>query len=295
MTAHLHLHLEPEVRKRLHMGDAPAQFGDADAFFRSHSLQNPDRPSVNGRELRTYIQEVEVEQREQGVRYVELRLSPRRFLEDGMTWPQFFQVTSEALRSTVDPIIRGILLINRDSTPQFVSEFEGVVAEGVPPEFVGVDLAGDERAQSDSRPFQRFFAGARTAGLGATVHAGEFGDHDSVWQAIEVLGAQRIGHGLAAVDHAALLARLASDQVLIEVSLTSSAVLGSARRFSRHPVSAMLDAGVPISFNTDVPLHTGASLSNERNAARDLLGVDDRLFDEVQRLALSHAFARADV
>ncbi|MFD4725551.1 hypothetical protein ACFWNW_10790 [Streptomyces seoulensis] len=287
---HLHLHLEPEERKRRELGMPGRDFGDRHLFFEAHRVDRADAVPVAGRDLRRFLAEVHAEQREQGVDHVELRLSPRRFLRDGMTWREFTGTVQDCLAPLCDPVVRAVLLVNRDSPAPFVAMVTERLAE-LPPVFTGVDLAGDEIPHPDVRPAVPLFRAAAEAGLGRTVHAGEFGPEEHIWRALDLLGAQRIGHGVSAATSSALLRRMARDGILLEVSLTSNTALGAVPGPATHPLPAFLEAGVPVSFNSDVPLHTGRTLDDELRLAADVLGVTPEVIRDLQARAAGHRFS----
>jgi adenosine deaminase len=289
MIPHLHLHLEPG--ERIAARPSPSKTGAGRAeFFRAHSLTAGRQP-VTTADVRRFIADLHQEQRREGVDYVEVRLSPRRMLSDGWTWQQFVSTCDQALRSTTQPVVRGILLVNRDSPASFVRWLTAAVAKGLPQTFVGVDLAGDEQAHPDVSGFAALIDAGRAHDLGVTVHAGEFGGPEHIWRAIDVLGATRIGHGVSAVCSDALVARLARDEILVEVSLTSNRHLGALPDGLRHPAFDLHSAGVPICFNTDVPRHTGACMADEVALAAEALGTQTVI--AVQSGAARHAFHRS--
>jgi adenosine deaminase len=115
---------------------------------------------------------------------------------------------------------------------------------------VGFDIAGPERG-NPPRLFRSAYEIARLGRLGLTVHAGEDAPAEYVWQAIDELGAQRVGHGCAAVTDAALVKRLAQDRILVECCLSSNFHTGAVKRGERHPIFALLEAGVPVSICCD--------------------------------------------
>jgi adenosine deaminase len=132
--------------------------------------------------------------------------------------------------------------------------------------------------------------GINAAGLGVTVHAGEFGDSGNVWRALDQLGANRIGHGVSVVGCRQLARRLQQDQVLIEVSVTSNVALGAVPAPGSHPLPWLLEQGIPLSLNTDVPLHTGTELAAERQQAVRLIGGDWHVIDALEASARRHRF-----
>ena len=115
---------------------------------------------------------------------------------------------------------------------------------------VGFDLAGPERG-NPPRLFRSAFEVARLGRLGLTAHAGEDAPVDYVWQAVDELGVDRIGHGCAAVQDPELLKRLARDRIAVEVCLSSNYHTGAVKRGGRHPLQAFLEAGVPVALCCD--------------------------------------------
>ena len=115
---------------------------------------------------------------------------------------------------------------------------------------VGFDIAGPERG-NPPHLFASAYQIAQRGRLGLTVHAGEDGPPEYVWQAIDELGATRVGHGCAAVNDPALLRRLARDRILVECCLTSNRHTGAVPSGARHPIFALLDAGVPVAICCD--------------------------------------------
>jgi adenosine deaminase len=115
---------------------------------------------------------------------------------------------------------------------------------------VGFDIAGPERG-NPPRLFKSAYEIARLGKLGLTVHAGEDAPASYVWDAVDALGANRIGHGCSAAGDPDLLRRLARDKVVVECCLSSNYGSGAVRRGSRHPIFAFLDAGVPVAICCD--------------------------------------------
>jgi adenosine deaminase len=124
---------------------------------------------------------------------------------------------------------------------------------------VGFDIAGPERG-NPPRLFREAFDIARKGGLGLTVHAGEAAGPDYVWQAIDELGAERIGHACSAVTDRALLRRLAKDRICIECCPSSNYQTGAVAKGTPHPILRFLEAGVPVALCTD---NTVVSATNQ--------------------------------
>jgi adenosine deaminase len=130
--------------------------------------------------------------------------------------------------------------------------------------------------------FAGVFETARAAGLRAVAHAGEEGPADYVWQALDVLGAERIDHGIRALDDPALVRRLARDATPLTVCPLSSVALAVVPRIEQLPLRAMLDAGLAVTINSDDPAYFGGYLDDNVEAARAAFGLSD---DEVAALA----------
>lgn len=293
MIPHLHLHLEPEERKRRTVGGIGQASWTAPTFFADHQLDKPGRLVLAIDDIIRFVRDVWRENQAHDVGYIELRISPRRFISDGLHWPTIVTMLAAAAFELSDPTLRFVLLINRDSPRSFIEEMTGLVQADLPPAFVGLDLAGDEQAYPDVARFVDLFDRSRRAGLGVSVHAGEFARSAvGVWDAIEKLGATRIGHGLAAASDRRLMARMTRDQILAEVSISSNLSLGAVRANEEHPVVRMAEAGVPVCFNTDIPLLTGATMRSEMVQASHALGVDLADVCRLQSDAMKHAFKR---
>ncbi len=127
---------------------------------------------------------------------------------------------------------------------------------------VGVDLAGDE-ANYPPTLFIRAMALARDAGLGITVHAGEFAGPASIWTSLYHLGAHRIGHGIRAVEDRELLAYLREKQITLEICPSSNLRLGLSSALTSHPLRQLLDSEVPVTINDDDPLLLETDISHE--------------------------------
>jgi adenosine deaminase len=292
----LHLHLETSLRLRRlaerraeDNGQGPAALiADPARFVGYDRLRRLRYASRAGRiadalytpeNIETITYELLQEAAADGLRYVEVRvggrrgftlLGPRRMLE---------AMAAARERAAADMGIRSGFLITivRERGPE---EAEARVRDAIacrPCGVVGVDLAGDEENYPPAL-FARALAVARDGGLGITAHAGEFAGPSSVWTAIYQLGARRIGHGIRAVEDLALLDYLREHGVTLEICPTSNIRLGLAASLSGHPLRRLIDAGVPVTINSDDPLLLGTDLSREmEHVARALELTEDQL------------------
>lgn len=155
-----------------------------------------------------------------------------------------------------------------------------------------LDLAGDELGFPGSL-FLSHFNRARDAGWHITVHAGEAAGPESIWQAIRELGAERIGHGVKAIDDPALVAFLAEQRIGIESCLTSNIQTSTVASLARHPLKAFLEQGVLASINTDDPAVQGVDIGHEYNVAAPAAGLSPDQIRQAQINGLEIAFLSA--
>jgi adenosine deaminase len=132
---------------------------------------------------------------------------------------------------------------------------------------VGLDLSGDED-KYPNRSFIEFANIAKDLNVPLTVHAGETGRPESIWEAVDLLNAARIGHGIAAHKDKALMQKLAESNIPVEVCFTSNYLLGVVAPDSEHPFRALNEAGVCVTVNTDDPI-----LFNETTLSLEYYGL----------------------
>ena len=156
---------------------------------------------------------------------------------------------------------------------------------------VGFDIAGPERGNAP-RLFKSAFEIARLGRLGTTVHAGEDAPSDYVWQAVDELGADRIGHGCAAASDPELLRRLAKDRIVIECCVSSNYHTGAVRRGDRHPILAFLEAGVPVAICCDNTTVSRTNQAKESALVAELVGMDT--VERLHREAEAYSFIRPE-
>jgi adenosine deaminase len=152
----------------------------------------------------------------------------------------------------------------------------------------GIDLAGPEHLPG--APNAAAFARAHDAGLPVTVHAGEAAGPDSVREALDLLHARRIGHGVAAAREPALVARLAGEGIALECCLTSNLATGAVPDLASHPFDALRRAGVPVTLATDDPAVCDTTLAREFALAERTWGYGPDTLVALTRTAIDAAF-----
>jgi adenosine deaminase len=126
--------------------------------------------------------------------------------------------------------------------------------------FIGVGLDSSERGHPPEK-FARVFARCRELGLRLVAHAGEEGPPAYVWSALDVLKVERIDHGVRSLEDPALVARLAAERIPLTVCPLSNVKLRVFDTMARHPLAAMLDAGLCATVNSDDPAYFGGYLN----------------------------------
>jgi adenosine deaminase len=159
---------------------------------------------------------------------------------------------------------------------------------------VSFGLANDE-ALFPPEPFAPAYDIARDAGLLSTPHAGELAGPASIRGALEALGADRIQHGVRAVEDPELVKRLAESGVCLDVCPTSNVMLSVVPTIHQHPLPVLLDAGVRCSLNGDDPLLFGPGLLEEYSLCREAFGFDDATLAAIARVSIEASGAPASV
>ncbi|MDO6775185.1 adenosine deaminase [Shewanella sp. 3_MG-2023] len=166
-------------------------------------------------------------------------------------------------------------------------ELDGLLAHR--DSLVAMDLAGDELG-FPGELFNEHFKRVRDAGLQITAHAGEAAGSESMWQAIQELGATRIGHGVNAIHDPKLMEYLVKHSIGIESCPTSNLHTSTVADYDAHPFTQFLDAGVLIGLNTDDPGVSAIDIKHEYRIAKSELGLTDAQLMQVQRNGVEMAF-----
>jgi adenosine deaminase len=161
-------------------------------------------------------------------------------------------------------------------------------AERPHPYVVGFSMAGDEENYPPAA-YAEAFQIAADAGLGCSVHAGEWAGPESVREALQ-LPVSRIGHGVRSIEDPALMKELAERGTVLEVCPTSNVVLGIYPSYEEHPLPRLMEAGVRVTLGSDDPPYFGASIGGEYAVCRDRLGFDDDTLRGITRTAIEAAF-----
>ena len=232
----------------------------------------------------------------EGIAYIELRFSPWFMAEPHKLDPvhvvaAVVEGVAEGAQTTgVQVQLIGILSrtygteIAKKELAALLTRRENIVA---------LDLAGDE-AKFPPHLFTEHFQRGRDVGWHVTIHAGESAGPHSVWDAVRLLGAARIGHGVRAMEDAALVDFLLEKRIGIEANLTSNVQTSTVSDLASHPLRDMLARGLLASINTDDPGVSAIDLPHEFEVAAPAAGLSPLQIRQAQRNALETAFLSQD-
>ena len=286
--AEIHVHLEGTARpatleeflSRTALPRPAWSFHNLDTFVEVYSFawRTMFRPGDYARLVREYCEDAA----RCGVRYAELQLATA-----GRPYSCLAEA-AEAAENQSDVVVRFVVDVPR-SLPVDIGWAMLEAARDVP-SVVAVGLAGPER-EYPPEPFAQLFAEARRRGLRSGPHAGEDAGPESVRSALTELGADRIQHGIRAVEDGQLLAELAQRRIPLGVCLTSNLQLGVVSSIDEHPLKQLWDAGVVVSVNTDDPGFFGCDLVGEYALAGRLLELDREGYGHLALNSVEASFA----
>ena len=302
--AHLHLHLDGALRRStyLELAEAaglpaplPTSYGSFAAFGETMAAAAAVLRTES--DVRRLVREVVEDAALAGAVWVEVSM-----------WPGFLAGRLGPDEKAIDAVLSAgteaaaefrtgfglIVAANRDRGPaEALSMARLAVARGGAG-VVGFGLDGDESA-APPEAFADAFALARTGGLRSLPHAGELLGPASVAAALDVLRADRILHGVRALEDPALVDRLAASGVSLDVCPTSNVLLSVVPSMADHPLPRLLAAGVRCSVNADDPMVFDTDLTAEYAECRNSLGLTDEQLAGIARTSVESSAAPPDV
>lgn len=228
----------------------------------------------------------------EGIDYIELRFSPCFMAEPHGLDPA--RVTAAVVEGVAEGAqatgmkVKLIGILSRTYGPETArKELAALLTQRE--QIVALDLAGDE-VKFPARLFTEHFQRGRDAGWRVTIHAGESAGPESVWDAVRILGAERIGHGVRAMKDPALVDFLVKKRIGIEANLTSNVQTSTVPDLAAHPLRKMLARGLLASINTDDPGVSAIDLPYEFEVAAPAAGLSREQIRQAQVNALATAF-----
>lgn len=299
--ADLHVHLEGSIQPstllmlaQRHRVDLPAdteeglrnwyRFRDFHHFIEVYVAITKCLRTVEDFEL--IVNEFGADMARQNIRYAEVTFSPSTHLWiNGVDQDVWFTGLTNGRRRVKESFgceINWVFDLVRNDYPER-ERFDyttDVAIEGMDDGVVALGLGGMEEGYPPA-PFVPWFDRARSAGLHSAPHAGEHAGPDSIRSAIEDLGAERIGHGVRAIEDPELVEYLAAHRIPLEISPTSNISLGLYPDAASHPLKVLHEAGVTVTVNSDDPPLFNTTLTDEACLLADPWGFSMDTIDEI--------------
>jgi len=229
------------------------------------------------------------------VRYAELTVTPYSHVRRGIPAPAFCAAIEDARASAAADLgveLRWCFDIPGEAGLPAAEETLRIALEQRPDGLISFGLGGPEIGVP--RPqFKPYFDKARAAGLHSVPHAGETAGPETVWDALRDLGAERIGHGIAAAQDPRLMAYLAEHRIPLEVCPTSNVRTRAVGTIDDHPLPVLVAAGVPVTINSDDPPMFGTTIEQEYAVAARLLDLDEAGVADLARAGVHASFLPA--
>jgi aminodeoxyfutalosine deaminase len=234
---------------------------------------------------------------QQNLRYAELTVTPYTSVVRGIQAEAFCEAIEDArvaAEKEFGLVLRWIFDISGEAGIPAAEETLRIATKIRPDGLIGFGLGGPEIGVP--RPqFQPHFEAAVAAGLHSLPHAGETTGPQTIWDALRVLKAERIGHGTSTMQDPALVDYLGEHRIPLEVSPTSNIATRAVESYDVHPLRAMVDAGLVVTINSDDPPMFGTDLTNEYAVAARLLDLDEAGVGELAKTAVRESFAEDSV
>ncbi|MBW8011624.1 MAG: adenosine deaminase [Chloroflexi bacterium] len=228
----------------------------------------------------------------EGIDYIELRFSPwfmaqAHDLDPGSVVAAVVEGVQQA-SSDFGIFANLIGILSRTFGPEIaMHELNALLSQK--DHIVALDLAGDE-ANFPGTLFVDHFRIARESGWKITAHAGEASGPESIWQAINGLGAVRIGHATRAGEDPELIAYMLENRIGVEINLTSNVQTSTVSDYVSHPIKHFYESGLMVTINTDDPGISNIDITHEFNLAAPAVGLSPEDIQVIQRNALEIAF-----
>jgi adenosine deaminase len=231
----------------------------------------------------------------EGVRILELRYAPT-FIQQGhsLTFEQIHEaIVAGIQRAEVEyPIAVGLICIIQRILP--VKDAERVVDFAIANKdsFIGLDLADNEEG-FDSKPFASSFLRAKKAGLGITIHSGEAANPKApewIMDALDVMGADRIGHGVQIYRDENVMRTVRDRKIVLELCPTSNLLTQAVAHLKFHPLKQLTDFGILTTINTDDPGIFNTNMNREFRIARETIGMTQEDLEKCSQTGAENSF-----
>ena len=277
--AEIHLHIEAVISKesikKLYFKANGTEFSDAEMkkLFSYEDLNGFIAAFLQVQSLFTTVSDFDLVFADlkqyiidNGITYAEVFFAPSAFIKKGFSYGDImanFSKNIAEIKKDTGVDVRVLVDVSRTFGLENAEKNLDMLLANKIPEVIGIGLGGAE-SKGPCKDFGPVFERARKNGLRTVAHAGEDVDAWSIWDALDVLHAARIGHGITAIQDEKLMARLKDEKVPLEVAPTSNVFTKKyVPSFNKHPIRAFFDKGLMVTVNTDDPLFFKVSLLDE--------------------------------
>jgi len=264
-------------------------------------FQQAQRLLYNESVLERLAFETVQEAAKENTKLLELRYAPT-FIEvdhPNLTWDHIHQSFLKGIKKAQSQYQIGVGLIIIVQRTLSLKNAESIVDFAINNKktIVGIDLADDENG-FNAKPFESIFQRAKTAGLRVTVHAGEVPGKDSITNiedSINLLGAERIGHGIQAIHSPNTLKLLRDKKIPLEVCPSSNYLTQIVSKLEQHPLRRLYNEGILLTISTDDPGIFNYTLTDELNATQNVLGFSENELKSFQKIGFEHSFISKEI
>ena len=233
----------------------------------------------------------------ENVKYLEVRFAPQLHIQNGLTYEEIISSAVKGMKKAEELydikgnyILSMVKFLPSDTIPQVIDAGVGLLNQGV----VAFDLAGSE-LDGFSHDYATFAQDAKDKGYRVTIHAGEQGSGQNVYEAISILGAERIGHGVAIKDHQQAYNLVKDEDVALETCPSSNVQTKAIPELSQHPIKAFYKDGVPVTINTDNRTVSNTTMTDEVRKVVEQFELTEADYYQIYKMSVKHSFASDDI
>lgn len=233
----------------------------------------------------------------ENVKYLEVRFAPHLHIQQGLSHEQIIESAVKGMKRAEalydikgNYILSAVKFLPSDTIPPVLDAGEKFLGNGV----VAFDLAGSE-LDNFAHDYVTYTQYARDKGYRITIHAGEQGCGQNVYDAIELLGAERIGHGVAIKDHEQAYQRVKQDVVGLEACPSSNVQTKAIPELKLHPLKEFHKDGLPVTINTDNRTVSNTTMTQEVEKIMELFDLTAEDYAQIYRASVEQCFASDEV
>lgn len=274
---------------------APAECRSLDEYLKAFALPNLVMQSKES--LRRVTFELYEDAAKENVKYMEVRFAPLLHTQKGLAVEEIIQSVLDGIKAAEENFdINGNVILSCMRTMTADKAFE-VVEQGK--KFIGKGVVGIDLCASENEGFCKEFVEpiklAKEYGYRITIHAGETGIGKNVLEAVELLGAERIGHGVYIKDCEEAYKIVKDKGITLEMCPTSNVQTKAVNNFSEHPIYSFHKDGIKVTLNTDNRTVSSTDMTKECSILMDKMNITYEDYKQIYYNSIEACFADADI